>query len=207
MPTPEEIKAYQDQLRTEMGGPRQVTSGAPMGSLGQMSATGEVGAPIQSPYQDAPPSSPSSSSSSPPGALGAAPPQAEPEIDANMLTQLVMEHEGLEPFQTPFRITSDKMGKWKTMFDDTIKLELDPNAKKGKGRQKFLYLKNQEDLLPAISEQFRRYSANPKQYGLSETPTIEEAIRKFDQTGADGKIKFLEENGLNTSRLLEEFFE
>jgi len=137
------------------------------------------------------------------GMLGA----GEQQTDSiSELTEFVMKHEGLEAKQTPFRITNPDMSKWSSMFDDTIKLELDPNAQKSKGRENFLYLKRQEDLLPAISEQFRRYAQNPSNYGLPDNPTIEDAVRKFDQTGADGKLEFLEQNGIDTQQPLENLF-
>lgn len=123
------------------------------------------------------------------------------------ITQLVMQHEGLEPFQTPFRITDPSMKKWTSMFDDTLRVKLNPNAVKGEGRQNFLYLQRQEDLVPAIAEQFRRYATNPKKYKLPDNPTVAQAIKKFDQTGAAGKIRFLEENGVSTSVPLTTLFE
>lgn len=116
------------------------------------------------------------------------------------LTDLVITHEGLVPFQTPFRITDDevsvpkgkrKMREWTSMFDKTLRIELDPMAKKAKGTENFLYLKRQEDLYPAVEEQFRRYEE------YSPGMTVEQAIRKFDQTGPDGKLDFLEKFGIN----------
>ena len=111
-------------------------------------------------------------------------------------TDLVIEHEDLVPFQTPFRITSDGMGKWVSMFDDTLTVQLDPAFNKPEDRKNFLFLKNQDDLSPAVEEQFRRYAErNP---GIS----ITDAIRIFDQTGADGKIDFLKKRGINTDAQL-----
>lgn len=137
--------------------------------------------------------------------------QAEGMLNApvdplQQITQLVMKHEGLEPYQTPFRITDPSMKKWTSMFDDTLRVKLNPNAVKGEGRQNFLYLQRQEDLVPAIAEQFRRYATNPKKYGLPTNPTVAEAIKKFDQTGAAGKIRFLESQGANTSVPLSNLF-
>lgn len=125
-----------------------------------------------------------------------------------MLAQGVQTHEGLEPGQTPFRITSDNMAKWQSMFDDTIRLGLDPEASKSPGREAFLYAKNPDDVFPAIIEQFRRYTYNPEKYGLPEDPTVEQAIRVFDQTGADDKIAFLQEElGIDPSVSLRVLFE
>ena len=104
----------------------------------------------------------------------------------------VIEHEGLEPYQTPFRINKDnpKMKDWTSMFDDTIKTKLNPKAKKSKGRENFLYAEKKEDVEPAVTEQFDRYHKRKKDI------TIEDAIKIFDQTGAEDKLKFLEKDGI-----------
>jgi len=119
-----------------------------------------------------------------------------PDKEENILGLLgstIEQHEGLEAKQTPFRITNPGMAKWQTMFDDTLKVILDPLAKKGKSRQNFLYVKNQEDVVPMIIEQLRRYAYNNKEWGLPDNPTLGDVIRKFDQTGAEDKLKFIEE--------------
>lgn len=103
----------------------------------------------------------------------------------------VIEHEGLEPNQTPFRITNPKMGKWTSMFDNTRKIKLNPNAKKSKGREKFLYTEKAEDVEPAVAEQFSRYQGRKKDI------TVEEAVRTFDHTGADGKLEYLKKSGID----------
>lgn len=116
-------------------------------------------------------------------------------------TDLIIQHEGLVPFQTPFRITSDDMAKWVSMFDDTIGIQLDPNFKKPKDRQNFLFLKNKDDVFPAVQEQFRRFSE--RQPGI----TVEDAVRIFDQTGADGKLNFLKQHGIKGDAKLETLIE
>lgn len=119
---------------------------------------------------------------------------------ANDFAAVVVKHESLSPYQTPFRITNPCMKKWVSLFDDTLRIELDPNFKKPIGRENFLYLKNKEDLIPAIVEQFRRYAfRNPE-------ITIGGAIRVFDQTGAEGKIKFIENNGFSQKTKLIELY-
>jgi len=119
---------------------------------------------------------------------------------------LIIKQEGLEPFQTPFRITDPSMRKWVSMFDDTMRLKLNPKAKKGEGRDNFLYLLNQEDLKPAVAEQFRRYYSKPKKYGLPENVSVADAVKKFDHSNPAGKLKFLQQNGIDTSRPLREMF-
>ncbi len=123
-----------------------------------------------------------------------------PESDKQRFANLIIRHEGLVPLQTPFRITDDSMRRWVSMFDDTLKVALDPNAKKPKGRENFLFLKNQADLLPAVMEQFRLYAfRNPN-------ITIGDAVRVFDQTGSKGKLKFLREQGFPEEQTLAELF-
>jgi len=112
----------------------------------------------------------------------------------------IVEHEGLEPYQTPFRITKPSMAKWTSMFDDTMKFKLNPNAKKGNLRQNFLYAVNQDDIQPAVIEQFRRYSErNPD-------ISIADAIRIFDQTGAKGKIEYIKKQGISPKAKLSQLF-
>jgi hypothetical protein len=139
-----------------------------------------------------------------PGVLGQAPQAVTSPLQ--QITQFIIKHEGLEPNQTPIRITNPKMSKWTSIYDDTIKIQLDPNAAKGKGRQNFLYLKNQEDLVPLITEQFRRYSEKPAKYGLPENPTLEQAIRVFDQTGADNKISYIQKMGIDPNTPLKNLY-
>jgi len=114
---------------------------------------------------------------------------------------VIIQHEGLEPYQTPFKITDPKMAKWTSMFDDTMKFKLNPKAKKGAKRQNFLYAVNQADIAPAIIEQFRRYSVrNPN-------ITIANALKIFDQTGAKGKIEHMEKvGGIDTKSKLKDLF-
>lgn len=111
--------------------------------------------------------------------------------DKKKFTSLIMQHEGLEPGQTPFRITDKSMKNWTSMFDDTIKTRLNPKAKKSPGRENFLYTQKPEDVEPAVREQFRRYDKRKK--GIS----VEDAVRTFDQTGADGKLDYLKKNGID----------
>jgi len=113
-------------------------------------------------------------------------------------TDLVMAHENLQPNQTPFRITGKKMAGWTSMFDDTIKIPLDPKAKKAKGTENFLYTKQPGHVKPAVEEQFRRYGERKKDI------TVDEAVRIFDQTGAEGKLKYLKKNGIDPKSKLGE---
>jgi hypothetical protein len=84
--------------------------------------------------------------------------------------------------------------------------ELDWTKTPSEGRENFLYLKNQEDLLPAVKQQFLNYMQKPQNYNLPKNPTISDAVRVFDQTGAQGKLGFLEQLGIDTSKLLSEIF-
>ena len=84
------------------------------------------------------------------------------------------------------------------MYDDTIKTKLNPKAKKSKGRENFLYTEKPEDVKPAVEEQFRRYGERKKDI------TVEEAVKTFDQTGAEGKLKYLKQNGIDPKSKLGE---
>jgi hypothetical protein len=123
------------------------------------------------------------------------------DILQNMFINAIIQHEGLEPYQTPFRITSPEMRKWKTIHGFEIDWE-----KNKKGRKNFIYLKRQEDLIPAIKQQFINYMTTPEKYKLPKNVTIADAIKKFDQTGAEDKLKFLESKGINKNWYLSDIF-
>lgn len=112
----------------------------------------------------------------------------------------VVKHEGLEEGQTPFRITSDAMGKWSTIHG----FKIDHKRVKPKERKNFIYLENAADVKPAVRKQFENYQKTPKKYNLPDNPTVEDAVRVFDQTGADGKLKYLEKNGIKRGDPLED---
>lgn len=96
----------------------------------------------------------------------------------------IIKHENLIPFQTPFRIDeAGKMRAWKHI--QGFEIDWEKNAKAPKERRNFIFLKNQEDLLPAVIRQFRSYQRQGYNF--------EEGVRKFDQTGANGKLKYLKE--------------
>lgn len=118
--------------------------------------------------------------------------------------EAIKTHEGLSPRQTPYKATHPSMLGWESMYDDSIGMELDPNAQKAPGTENFLYAKRQEDIIPGIIQQFRNYARRPKDFGLPEDPTVEQAVRIFDQTGADGKIKYLAKKGIDVSMSLSE---
>lgn len=122
-------------------------------------------------------------------------------------TDYIIEHENLQPNQLPFRVTDDgvkyskgkrPMREWTSMFDDTIKTPLDPKAKKAKGTENFLYTTDEKHKKPAVEEQFRRYDEGEP--GIS----VDKAVRKFDQTGAEGKLKYLKQNGIDPKSKLGE---
>lgn len=122
------------------------------------------------------------------------------------LVSQVIQHEGLAPFQTPFRITHPSMNKWTSMFDDTIKLPLDKKTPKPKGRENFLFVKKQEDVPKGINEWFKRRAVNPKKYGMSKDVTIAEAMAQFDQSGLAGKLLFLTKSGVDINTKLKEIY-
>lgn len=109
-------------------------------------------------------------------------------FNIDSLIKNILIHEDLLPFQTPFRITNFSMNNWKTILGYTIS-----HNPKPEGRTNFIFLTNQEDVFKSVKQQFLNYNYNPDKYGIGPDPTIEQAIRLFDQTGSDGKIKFLKE--------------
>lgn len=125
------------------------------------------------------------------------------DVDLQTIVQKIMQHEGLLPKQTPFRITNPSMRKWKTIHGFVI----DNTTPKPKGRENFIFLKNAEDVPKAIEAQLRRYALKPKQYGLKSTPSLEDALRVFDQSGVNGKLAFLRNAipNLNTNMPLNSF--
>lgn len=125
-------------------------------------------------------------------------------ISSDSLVNAIVSHEGLLPKQTPFRITSPAMGNWNTIHG----FEIDKTSPRPSNRRNFIFLKNPEDVPKAVKQQFLNYRNKPSRYGLSAEPTLEEAIRVFDQTGADGKISFLKKKfpSINLSAPLSNYF-
>jgi len=111
------------------------------------------------------------------------------QFNLDTVIKYIIIHEGLVPFQTPFRITNPVMREWNTILGFKIKKDNIPED-----RNNFIFLVNQDDVLKAVKQQFLNYNNNPSKYGLPNNPTIENAIRLFDQSGANGKIIFLESN-------------
>lgn len=134
--------------------------------------------------------------------------QKQKSVDIRKLTfqsilgSNIIQHEGLEPYQTPFKIVNDTMRQWNTIHGFPINKDIKPS----KGREKFIYLQKQEDVLPSVISQLKNYATNPKKYGLPDNPTIEDAIRIFDQTGAKGKLEFLKKNKIDVRTRLKELF-
>ncbi len=133
----------------------------------------------------------------------AAQPKPIPGISLGTIVQNVLTHENLDSKQTPFRITNKKMRNWDTIYGFKIDKAFQPPANK----KNFLYLKNQKDVVPAVTALFKKYNENPTKYNLPENPTLEQAIRMFDQSGANGKIAFLKKAipGLDVTKKLKDF--
>lgn len=114
----------------------------------------------------------------------------------------IIKHEGLLPGQTPFRITSDKMARFNTILGFPVS-----DAKKPRGREDFFFLEDPTQVPAAVEKQFRRYLAFPERFGLPRNPTISQAVRVFDQTGAGGKLDFLRQLGFDDAAPLASLFE
>jgi hypothetical protein len=111
-------------------------------------------------------------------------------VNFNDIVNLITKHEGLEKGQTPFKITNPKMKSWDTILG----FKIDKDAQKQPNRQNFIYLENPSDVTKAVKKQFENYATNPTKYGLPPNVTLKDAISKFDQTGAKGKISYLLKN-------------
>ena len=109
----------------------------------------------------------------------------QPQFD-NIVDEII-NHEGLIDKQTPFRITNPEMKKWTKIHG----YEIDNTAKKPANRENFIFLKNSEDVPKAVKQQFIKYATTPNKYGLRNDVTLKDALNKFDQSGAKGKIEFL----------------
>ena len=123
-------------------------------------------------------------------------------IDLDTLTTLLIKHEGLEPGQTPFRITSPKMKQWKTIHGFPVNAK----AKPSKGRENFLYV-DPKNVAPAIQAQLGLYHNFSGDYGLNENPTIGDALKVFDQSGYKGKMSFLKKNGVDPTQTIQKALE
>jgi len=112
--------------------------------------------------------------------------QKFPGLNADSLISVVMIHEGLVEGQTPFRYTSESMRGWNNIHG----FEIDKTPRSDK-RRNFIFLKNPQDVPLAIKAQFAKYVKSPNKYGWDHIPSLGEALAKFDQTGVEGKKKFL----------------
>jgi hypothetical protein len=108
-------------------------------------------------------------------------------VNLDEIVKVIIEHEGLIPGQTPFRYTSQEMKEW----NDINGFAIDKTSPKPLNRQNFIFLKNPQDVPKAVKAQLIKYIKNPSKYNLKSDPTIKQIIEKFDQTGAQDKIKYL----------------
>ena len=122
----------------------------------------------------------------------------------DIIINIIMSHEGLEPKQTPVRITSRKMRNW----DHVLGFDIDKNYQRDPARGNFFYLQDASKVDDLIKKIFRLYSIYPQKYGLPRKPTLKQCIHKFDQTGAKGKIAYLKKKlpTLNIDTPIENFF-
>jgi len=120
---------------------------------------------------------------------------AKQNVSLNNLVDVILQHEDLIPKQTPFLITSEKMRQWDHIHGkfETDKINPSYQERVKLGRQNFIFLKNPNDVFPAVVTQLKKYVANPAYYELPPNPTIKDAIYVFDQTGANGKIKYIQQ--------------
>lgn len=117
-------------------------------------------------------------------------PNLHQQISFDDILNTVLRHEALLNGQTPFRITNPSMKKWNTIHG----FEIDKNPQAPSNRQNFIFLKNPQEVPLAVKKQFVNYANNPQKYGLPNNPTLEDAIRTFDQSGSNGKMNFIKKN-------------
>ena len=84
-------------------------------------------------------------------------------MDIDVIIEDIIEHEGLIPYQTPFRIYNAAM----LILDHVLGFEIDKGFKKPENRKNFIFLKNEGDVYLAVWKQFFKYMENPLKYGLS----------------------------------------
>jgi len=121
------------------------------------------------------------------------PPKANISLDD--IVKIMLQHENLAPKQTPFRITNETMKNWNTIQGFEIdKVNPSYQERVKSRRQNFIFLKNPNDVYPAVVKQIKAYIANPAKYKLPQNFTIKDMIYKFDQSNASGKIDFIKKN-------------
>jgi len=134
-------------------------------------------------------------------------PKAKPagqSVKLHTIVTHILKHENLLPHQTPFRITNREMRRWNRIMGFPVNKQ--PNAPSN--RKNFIFLKNHQDVVPAVTKLLENYANDPGRYGLPNNPTLRQAIKKFDQTNSIYKIKFLKEEipHLNVDKPLKDFF-
>lgn len=130
-------------------------------------------------------------------------PKPKNSVQLSSLVNAMLQHEGLLPGQTPFRITSPKMRKWNSIYG--FKIDKTPNAPSN--RRNFIFLENPAEVPLAVQKLLQRYYTMPERYGLKKNPTLADALKKFDQTGYKGKVSYLQTQipNLDVNRPLQEF--
>jgi hypothetical protein len=124
--------------------------------------------------------------------------------DIDVIVKTIMQHEGLIPKQTPFRITNPTMRNWNKIHGFPI----DKTYPKPKGRENFIFLANANDVPKAIKKQLQNYVNNPSRYGLSSSPSLKDALKVFDQSGVKGKLNYMQKTlpELDVNKPLSDFF-
>jgi hypothetical protein len=136
-----------------------------------------------------------------------APEPAAPEETLPSMTQIIvplLEHEGLLEAQLPVRITHPVMRRWNTYLGFALDQD---ESKKPANRRNFLFLRNPADKPAAMAAQFARYNEDPNRFGLPPNPTLEQAIRVFDQENPGGKMRHIsgQVDGVDFSRPLADY--
>lgn len=120
---------------------------------------------------------------------------------ADEFVDAILQHEKVVPFQTPLRITSPEMRGWQHIKGYPVR-----RGPKPAGRENFFFVPDQRMVPMATKQQFMDYITQPNHYGLSPRLTVSEAINKFDQTGAPGKLEFMRQRGFDPNQLMADIF-
>ncbi len=109
----------------------------------------------------------------------------------NKLTDATVATEGLVPGQTPLRRPPGSE-KWNTVQG----VPINKNAKVPSDRKNFFFVEEGREK-EVIKKQWQNQFKTPERYGLSESSTVSDVIKKFDQERPQNKIEWLKKKGID----------
>jgi len=120
----------------------------------------------------------------------------------DLLTEATIATEGLEPGQTPIRITNPTMRGWNTIQG----VPINKKAKISKGRENFFYV-DEPSVPVVIRKQWEAYNRKQPQFKLNPNSTVEDYIKVFDQQNPINKIKYLQKKGIDTTKPFQHYID